>query len=203
MNKFKTTIKPLTLMTVCLLSVTTAGCAGYGHGNDAVFVSQDPIVTTTASPQRSTPIFTPLPQQQPVTTIPLPAPMLVIYSADSFFDFDKVAVKQASKHGLDQFSADISGINFDFITVTGHTDRIGSHQYNLDLSIRRAEAVKAYLVDSAGVQADKIVARGAAESDPGTKPGECIGQKVTDHLITCLQPDRRVEVEVFGTQSPQ
>lgn len=98
------------------------------------------------------------------------------------------------------FAADLRGANFDVITVTGHTDRIGSHAYNMKLSTRRAEAVKSYLAQSAGIPAGRIAARGTDGSDPVTKPGECKGKKATKALIACLQPDRRVEVEVSGTR---
>jgi OOP family OmpA-OmpF porin len=131
---------------------------------------------------------------------PPPAPTKVTFSADSLFTFDKAIVKPEGKQQLDKLAADLRGANFDVITVTGHTDRIGSHAYNMNLSTRRAEAVKAYLVASAGIPAGKIAARGTDGSDPVTKPGECKGKKATKALIACLQPDRRVEVEVSGTR---
>ena len=127
-------------------------------------------------------------------------PTKVTFSADSLFDFDKATVKPAGKQQLDKLAADLRGADFDVITVTGHTDRIGTHAYNMGLSTRRAEAVKAYLVQSAGIPAGKIAARGTDGSDPVTKPGDCKGKKATKALIACLQPDRRVEVEVSGTR---
>ena len=84
--------------------------------------------------------------------------------------------------------------------VTGHTDRIGTHAYNLKLSTRRAEAVKTYLVESAGIPVGKIAVKGVDGADPVTKPGDCVGKKATPKLIACLQPDRRVEIEVTGTR---
>jgi len=143
------------------------------------------------------------PAPQPAEAAPPPAPqplMKVTFSADSLFAFAKANVRPAGKRALDKLAADLRGVNFEVIRVTGHTDRIGSHAYNMKLSTRRAEAVKAYLVDSAGIPADKIVARGTDGSDPVTRPGECKGTKVTNALIRCLQPDRRVEVEVDGTR---
>ena len=131
---------------------------------------------------------------------PPPAPTKVTFSSDSLFDFDKATLKPAGKQALDKLAGDLRGVNFDVITVTGHTDRIGSHAYNMKLSTRRAEAVKAYLVASAGIPAGKIAARGTDGADPVTKPGECKGNKATKALIACLQPDRRVEVEVSGTK---
>ncbi len=70
----------------------------------------------------------------------------------------------------------------------------------MKLSTHRAEAVKTYLVESAGIPADKIGAKGVDGANPVTKPGECKGTKPTKKLIACLQPDRRVEVEVSGTR---
>ena len=122
-------------------------------------------------------------------------------SADSLFDFGKSTVKPAGKKALDKFAADLRGADFDVITVTGYTDRIGSHKYNMKLSTRRAEAVKAYLVESAGIPAGKIEAKGVDGANPVTKPGECKGKKATKKLISCLAPDRRVEVEVVATRT--
>jgi OOP family OmpA-OmpF porin len=139
------------------------------------------------------------PMPEPVVVRP-PAPTKVTFSADSMFDFDKDTVKPAGKQELDKFAADLSGSDYGEITVTGHTDRIGSHAYNMDLSARRAEAVKNYLVETGGIPAGKITAQGIDGAEPVTKPGDCVGNKATKELIACLQPDRRVEVEVSGTK---
>jgi OOP family OmpA-OmpF porin len=137
----------------------------------------------------------------PPAPTPAPAaPMRVSFSADSLFDFDKSAIKPAGRQSLDKLAADLRGIRYDTIQVTGHTDRLGSHDYNLKLSTRRAEAVSAYLVQSGGIAAAKISARGVDGADPVTKPGDCKGAKPTPALIACLQPDRRVEIEVSGTK---
>ena len=142
----------------------------------------------------------PAPAAQPAIVAPPPPPMRVTFSADALFDFDKATVKPEGKQALNKFAADVRGTKFDVITVTGHTDRIGSDAYNMKLSTRRAEAVKSYLVDPAGLPAAKITARGAGESSPVTRPGDCKGTKTTKPLIACLQPDRRVDVEVSGTK---
>ena len=152
------------------------------------------------------PAATPAPAPNPVTvTVVHPLPRKVTFSADSsvdsLFGFGKATINSAGQHGLDKFSTDLRGANFDVITVTGHTDRIGSHTYNQKLSTRRAEVVKAYLVESAGISSDKITAKGVDGSDPVTKPGECKGNKATRELIACLAPDRRVEVEVAATRT--
>jgi OOP family OmpA-OmpF porin len=101
---------------------------------------------------------------------------------------------------LDKFAAELKGTQFDVIRVTGHTDRIGSTTYNMKLSTQRAETVKTYLMESAGIPADKISAKGVGESEPVAKHDDCKGEKATKKLIACLQPDRRVEVEVHGTK---
>ena len=139
---------------------------------------------------------------------PAPAPKKMIFSADSsvdsLFDFGKAAIKPGGQRALDKFAADLKGANFNVITVTGHADRIGSRKFNEKLSEHRAEVVKTYLMEAGGIPVDKITAKGVGESDPVTKPGECAsekGAKVTKELIACLQPDRRVEVEVTATRT--
>jgi OOP family OmpA-OmpF porin len=145
------------------------------------------------------PVAAPAPPPPPPPPPP-PRRIKVSFSADSLFDFAKDTVRPAGKEALNAFAAQLKGSQFDVITVTGYTDRIGSHAYNMNLSTRRAEAVKSYLVEIAGIPADKITARGADGSEPVTKPDECPGQQRTPKLIACLQPDRRVDVEVVGTQ---
>lgn len=146
----------------------------------------------------ATPAPAPMPPPAPM---PAPAPpMKVTFAADSLFGFDQATVTPAGRLALDKFAADVKNVQFDAATVTGHTDRIGSHAYNMKLSTRRAEAVSAYLVQSGGIPAAKIAAKGVDGADPVTKPGDCKGNKATKALIACLQPDRRVEIEVTGTR---
>jgi len=116
------------------------------------------------------------------------------------FDFDKSDLKPAGKQELDKLAGDLRGASYDAIQVTGHTDRLGGHAYNQRLSERRAQAVSAYLVQSAAIPPGKIAAKGVDGADPVTKPGDCKGNKATPQLITCLQPDRRVDIEVTGTK---
>ncbi|MDP3224246.1 MAG: OmpA family protein, partial [Rubrivivax sp.] len=80
------------------------------------------------------------------------------------------------------------------------TDRLGSAAYNERLSVERAEAVKAHLVSAGGLDSSKINVVGRGESTPVTQARDCPGQRATPKLIACLQPDRRVEVEVSGTR---
>ncbi len=154
-------------------------------------------------PPPPAPMAAPVAEPAPPPPPPPPPPPVrrrVSFSADSLFDFGKDTVKPAGKQALDNFAAELKGARFEVITVTGYSDRIGSHEYNMRLSMRRAEAVKSYLVETQGIPADKVTAQGADGSDPVTKPDECPGAKRTPKLIACLQPDRRVDVEVVGSE---
>jgi OOP family OmpA-OmpF porin len=140
----------------------------------------------------------------PPEVIVVTAPRKVVFSADSdanaLFEFGKTELKPTGKRALDKFAAELKGADYEVITITGHTDRIGSSASNMKLSTHRADAVKAYLVGAAGIHADKIVTKGAGETQPLTRPSECKGNSATKKLVTCLAPDRRVEVEVTGTR---
>jgi OOP family OmpA-OmpF porin len=124
----------------------------------------------------------------------------VSFSTESLFSFDKSELRAEGKAGLDTFATELAGTQFDTITVEGHTDRIGSTAYNQTLSQERADAVKAYLVSTNKVDASRINAVGKSESMPVTKAQDCKGNKASASLIACLQPDRRVEIEVVGTR---
>ena len=139
--------------------------------------------------------------QAPTPPAPPPAPAPVItsqkitYQADALFDFDKAILKPAGKEKLDDLASKIEALNLEVVVATGYTDRIGSDKYNDRLSLRRAQAVKAYLV-SKGVEANRIYTEGKGKRDPVTTG---CNQKNRKALISCLAPDRRVEVEVVGT----
>jgi OOP family OmpA-OmpF porin len=131
----------------------------------------------------------------------------VIFAADSgadaLFGFGKSSVQPTGKRALEKFATELKGAQYEVITITGHTDRIGSNAANMKLSTRRAEAVRDYLVETIGIPADKVTAIGVGGSQHMTKPSECKGKKATNKLITCLAPDRRVEVEVVATRTSE
>ena len=131
---------------------------------------------------------------------PPPAPRRVSFSAESLFGFDKSTVRPEGMQALDGFARELDGTEYVTINVEGHTDRIGSEAYNQTLSLERADAVKAYLVSSGRIPAGKISAVGKGETMPVTVAADCKGDRQSAQLVTCLQPDRRVEIEVIGTR---
>jgi outer membrane protein OmpA-like peptidoglycan-associated protein len=143
------------------------------------------------------PTVAPAPPPPPVV-MPPPVPRRLTLSSDTTFAFGSAIVKPEGLHALDQFAKDLQGTTYNHIHVTGYTDRIGSEAYNQHLSELRADAVKKYLAQAPGIDGSKIVADGRGKSNPITKPGEC-GQKRSEATIACLQPDRRVELEVSAT----
>ncbi|QTD44404.1 outer membrane protein OmpA [Ottowia testudinis] len=141
------------------------------------------------------PAATPAPAAAPVATpaAPAPAPVAaqkVTYAADAFFDFDKSVLKPEGRAKLDDLVSKIQGINLEVIIAVGHTDSVGSDAYNQRLSVRRAEAVKAYLV-SKGIERNRIYTEGKGEKQPVADNRTAEGRA----------KNRRVEVEVVGTRA--
>ncbi|MBV6409446.1 MAG: OmpA family protein [Burkholderiales bacterium] len=130
---------------------------------------------------------------------PKPAAQKVTLAADALFDFDKAVLRPEGKAKLDDVTGKLKGMKLEVIIAVGHTDRIGSDNYNQKLSEKRAEAVKAYLVGK-GVEPNRVYTEGKGKKQPvtGDKCGTSV--KKTKKLIECLQPDRRVEIEVIGTK---
>ena len=126
----------------------------------------------------------------------VPAYEKVMLDADALFDFDKSSLRPAGREALDKFVKDMQGISPATIAAVGHTDRLGSASYNQTLSEERVASVKAYLV-SKGVQSSDVQTSAKGETQPMTKSGQCSGA-TNAKLIACLQPDRRVEMEVSG-----
>lgn len=130
-----------------------------------------------------------------------PLPQKMSFSADALFAFDKAALKPEGKTMLNDLVQQLNGASYDNVLVTGHADRIGGAAYNQKLSVQRADQVKAYLVGQ-NIPADRITSTGKGETEPVTKAGECVGSTKSAKLIACLQPDRRVDVEMTGTKQP-
>ncbi len=158
----------------------------------------DPELVPKKAEPAPAPVVAPPPAPAPAPA-PTPVAEKVTLSADTLFDFDKAVLRNDGKAKLDDLVGKLKAVDVQTIIDIGYTDRIGSKAYNLKLSKRRAETVKAYLV-SKGVPADRILAEGKGKENPVTRPGQCKGH-VSRKLIKCLQPDRRVEIEVIGTST--
>lgn len=135
---------------------------------------------------------------EPVKQAAAAGAMSVSFEAEPLFSFDKAVIRKDQRNTLDEFVAGLTGVEYDEITAVGHADKLGSDAYNQKLSERRANAVKAYLVGQ-GVPADKIRAEGRGESEPVT--GDACKTARGKVLISCLQPDRRVDLSVNGSKS--
>jgi len=129
----------------------------------------------------------------PPAAVPAPpavAASKVTFAADAFFDFDKSVLKPEGRAKLDDLVSKIRDVNLEVIIAVGHTDSIGTDAYNQRLSVRRAEAVKAYLV-SKGIERNRVYTEGKGEKQPvadnKTKEGRA--------------KNRRVEIEVVGTRA--
>lgn len=164
-------------------------------GSEPVAAPPAPVATVAPRPAAPAPAPTPAP-----TPPPTPARVQVSFSADALFDFDSSVLRPAGQAELDLLAADLRGVDYDTIQVTGHTDRIGSQAYNLRLSNERATVVRDYLVNTANIAPARISMRGVGSADPETTAAQCGSQLTRAQAIVCLAPDRRVEVEVTGTR---
>lgn len=108
--------------------------------------------------------------------------------------------KPEGKSKLDDLVSKLKGITLEVVIAVGHTDSFGSDKYNDRLSVRRAEAVKGYLV-SKGIEANRVYTEGKGKRQLKVDPKSCKGARKAQ--IACQQPNRRVEVEVVGTRSAQ
>jgi OOP family OmpA-OmpF porin len=125
-----------------------------------------------------------------VTVIPLQKKTMV-FDAVALFDFDKAELKPEGKDQIKKYREDAKAefSRADKIVITGHTDNVGTADYNMKLSLQRAEAVRDYLV-GLGADPAKMEVKGEGMANPiadnSTKEGRA--------------QNRRVEVDIFGLE---
>lgn len=145
------------------------------------------------APPTPAPVMEPAPapvvRNVPPPPRPQPVSEKVTFSAEALFDFDKSIVKPAGKQALDDLLSKLQGMNTEVMITVGHTDSIGSDDYNQKLSIRRAEAVKAYLITK-GIDASRVYTEGKGETQPIADNKTSEGRA----------KNRRVTVEVVGSR---
>jgi OmpA-OmpF porin, OOP family len=141
-------------------------------------------------PAKPAPPAPPAPKPpEPAKPAPQSVRESVVIQADALFDFDKSVLRPDGKKAIDDALAKIQGTDLEMVIATGHTDSIGTEQYNQRLSERRAEAVKQYLV-SKGIPASKVTTIGKGESQP----------VATNKTKEGRQKNRRVDIEFKGVK---
>lgn len=140
----------------------------------------------------------------PPRPAPAPAPVAapkrcdaaVTFQNEEVFPFMLASLTPAAKARLDRdvVAKLASCASVEAVVIEGHTDRMGSHQYNQKLSERRAESVKAYLAGK-GVDKDRIETLGMGKTVPAKF---CPGIEKRSELIACLAPNRRAIVSIKG-----
>ena len=155
-------------------------------GCDGAIVAAAPVAKAAAPAAAPAPAAAAAPA---VVAAPVAASKIT-YAADAFFDFDKSVLKPEGKAKLDELVGKVKDINLEVLIAVGHTDAIGADGYNQKLSIRRSEAVKAYLV-SKGIEKNRVYTEGKGEMQPAADNKTREGRA----------KNRRVEVEVVGTRA--
>src|SRR5258706_318403 len=171
---------------VLLAACTLAGCATQEAAKPP---AEQPKPAPAAAPA-------PAPARVARAVEPKPAPLKpmaekVSFAADVLFDFDKALLKPEGKAKLDELAGRMKGLALEVVIGVGHADSIGSDAYNQQLSVRRAAAVKDYLV-SKGVEANRLYTEGKGEKEPLASNKTAEGRA----------RNRRVEIEVIGTRKP-
>ncbi len=157
-------------------------------------VEEPQVVTQTIIQQMPAPVAVPVP--------PAPIKERINLGADALFRFDKSDTQDMLTQGrleLDELASKLrqyQDMGDSRIIVTGHTDRKGDDAYNMNLSIKRAQTVRSYLINQ-GVNANTIIATGAGETQPVQ---QCSTTLPRQQEIDCLQPNRRVTLDVTVIQ---
>jgi len=177
-------------------------CWKAGYWTPAMAIAEcDPSLVKKEEPKKVAEVVpVPAPVPAPVVVGPeKPAFEKITLQAETLFDFDKAVIHPEGKQHLttEVVTKMKQYPQVEAILVTGHADRIGTDAYNQDLSQRRAAAVKDYLV-SEGVESNRIQTTAKGESEPVVACSDIKGKEAGKNkaLVACLQPNRRVVVEV-------
>jgi len=159
----------------------------------------------TTQEEPAAPAVAPAPRAVSPAPVPAPAaapakpaaakPEKVTTASAVNFDFNRYVIRPDARGKLDDMVGKLRNVNLEVIIAVGHADRIGGDAYNMKLSVRRADSVKAYLV-SKGVASSRVYTEGKGERQPVK---DCKGDGKTKELIACLEPNRRAEVEAVGS----
>jgi len=153
-------------------------------GRPAARTIPAPAPAPVAAPQEVQPVA------PVVEAAPQPVSEKVSFAAEALFDFDRALVKPEGKAALDDLMRKLQGMDTEVMIAVGHTDSVGSDTYNQKLSLRRADAVKAYLV-SKGLDQARLYTEGKGETQPIADNATAEGRA----------RNRRVVIEVVGTRT--
>jgi OOP family OmpA-OmpF porin len=162
------------------VNATVVGCDGV--------VAKAVVAAPVAQPEPAPAPVAPPPS--PPAPVAAPVSEKVTYAADTFFDFDKAVLKPDGKAKLDELVSRVQGMDLEVAIAVGHTDNVGSASYNQKLSLRRAEAVKAYMA-SKGIDSSRVYTDGKGKTQP------VADNKTADGRAK----NRRTEIELVGTRT--
>lgn len=180
------------LFAVMVAAIVLAGCASsVSLPPPQQQAAPEPVAAPQPAPVA--PAVQPAPQPQPaqkeepkppvVLTAPVGAKQ--VEPATVFFDFDKSDLKAEATATLDALAAKAQGKKVEVMIVVGHTDSVGTPEYNQKLSVRRAESVKSYLI-SKGIDKDCIYSEGKGKEAPAR----------SNESVEGRAKNRRAEVEL-------
>jgi OmpA-OmpF porin, OOP family len=133
------------------------------------------LIFTCDTPQSAPAPVAPQPAPVAPAPAPAPAPRKVVLDEKTNFAFDKAELTPKARETLDRLAADANGVTFASVAVEGYTDAIGSANYNVALSERRAQTVLAYL-KSRGVQSSSFSAHGFGKDNPVASNATSVGR---------------------------
>jgi OOP family OmpA-OmpF porin len=176
-----------------------AGYWGWAHGRYIWVPGYWMAAPVVVAPPQYVAVPPPMPPQPAPRPQPAPVAQVIRLPADTLFHFDRGGPADLLPGGTQAIADAASHLRaqpYSRVEVRGYTDRLGSPQHNATLSRQRAETVRTMLIQD-GVPAERITATGLGSSDPVS---HC-GSQSRNALVRCLQPDRRVELVIYGNDA--